>query len=565
MWGGNIYSTLAGEFSYGFSFSLTFVFLGLLYRIFENLNSERLKSPAPYTIFAILVLAGIGLSHGFTLIICLLSSLYFLITRSGFTVKIAHIAMIFGVAGALFSFWFIPLFLNLPYATQYHLIWEFESWKEVLPEILLPTLILFFSYTIFALVSLKYDLKILNKDEVRVMPFIWFIIACCIGAYYLTVLGLLKLPDIRFIPFVQFLTAVWGAAFLGSIFKNKIFKLFLPLIGLKLALLLISANPSDVAHWAKWNYQGYERAPAWSIFEEINGFLKGSYSDPRVVFEHHDINNHFGSTRAFENLPLFSGRSTLEGLYFQSSLLSPFVFYLQSLYSSMYSCPFTEYSCASLSLEKAYDYLKLFNVNQIISLTANAKSELALQTDKYTFQKKILESDYEVWKLNESPGYVEVLKENPEFSEFENFREKFYEWFKTYSKESRFLYTKPDKFSYFYDLNKIPEKAPEPIGDGVNIEDCRVVTILKDENIKFKTNCVGKPHLIKFAYSPGWKVHGGIGPYLVSPAFMLVYPTSENVELLYEIDFIKSIGLIVTVVGLGALLMLFYYRFRNEA
>lgn len=564
MWGGNIYSTFAGEFSYALSFSLTFLFFGLLYRIFKNINETPDKFPVKYTISAIITISAIGLTHGFTLIICAVSSLYFLFTKKHFLKKFFHLAVIFGIGSALFAFWFVPLFFNLPYTTQYNLKWIFNSWKEVAPDILIPTAIIFIIYSLYALLPRKYKIQILSSDERAALPFIWFIILCCTGAYYLSTHNVLQLPDIRFIPFVQYLTAVWGAAFLAVVFNQKIIKLFLPLLCLKLALFLIQKNPTDAQHWAKWNYKGYENAPAWSIFKETNNYLKGTFSDPRVAFEHHDNNNTFGSTRAFENLPLFSGRATLEGLYFQSSLLSPFIFYAQSLYSKMFTCPFPDYQCSSLNLEKAYDYLKLFNVNQLIFLTKETKDQLKNLSHLYSHEKTILQSNYEIWKLNQPAEYIEVLKQNPAYVEPNNFRETFYSWFKEYNQNSKFLYTKPEKFGFFYGFDKIPKLAPE-IDSFENIANCKIEQKIEDESISFKTNCPGKPHLIKFAYNPAWKVKGAIGPYLISPAFMLVYPTEENVVLTYDNSFTERVGETITVIGFILLLGLVFYRRRPKA
>ena len=60
-----------------------------------------------------------------------------------------------------------------------------------------------------------------------------------------------------------------------------------------------------------------------------------------------------GTVRAFENLPLFSGRSTLEGVYIQGSLSVPFIFYLQSEISQQPSTPIPDYNYSRFNLKKA--------------------------------------------------------------------------------------------------------------------------------------------------------------------------------------------------------------------
>ena len=49
------------------------------------------------------------------------------------------------------------------------------------------------------------------------------------------------------------------------------------------------------------------------------------------MYEEHSSRegNMYGSERAFESLPVFANRATLEHAYFQASPSSPFVFYIQ--------------------------------------------------------------------------------------------------------------------------------------------------------------------------------------------------------------------------------------------
>ncbi len=94
------------------------------------------------------------------------------------------------------------------------------------------------------------------------------------------------------------------------------------------------------------------RRRLWPVFKAVNEHLRGDFRDPRVVYEHSSSHEPLGTIRAFENLPLFSGRSTLEGLYMQASPTAPFVFYTQSEISKEQSCPFPDYGCSRLNLDR---------------------------------------------------------------------------------------------------------------------------------------------------------------------------------------------------------------------
>jgi hypothetical protein len=58
---------------------------------------------------------------------------------------------------------------------------------------------------------------------------------------------------------------------------------------------------------------GFERKGTYGTLKGINDKLRGTVGDPRVVYEHSPDHEALGTIRVFENLPFFTGRSTLEG------------------------------------------------------------------------------------------------------------------------------------------------------------------------------------------------------------------------------------------------------------
>src|SRR5262249_13550856 len=74
-------------------------------------------------------------------------------------------------------------------------------------------------------------------------------------------------------------------------------------------------------------------------------------------------------------------------------------------------------------------------------------------------------------------------------------------------------------------------------------------TITQDE-ISFDGAKVGRPYLIKVTYHPNWKVEGADKIFLVSPAFMLVYPTEGHVRLYYSRTWPDDLVIIFTIAGL---------------
>ena len=566
MWGGNLGSTFAGEFSYAFSFSLTFVMFGLLYRLMEQIQSEDEPFDLKLLLAAIAVLYLVGLSHGFTLVICSIAASYFLLSPGFFLKKALVILVIFGTSGLLFAAWFMQLVFNSPYTTGFNVVWTFSSIREVVPDILVPTLVLYLLATVYALIPQRFGWQILRWNERSFLFFSWFIIGVCVICFYSA--ELLGLPDIRFIPFAHFLVTVLGAAFLGTtlglLFSKPIVRRLLPLMGFCVCILWVLDFPSNSRQWSEWNLKGFEEAPGWPIYQSVIDVVAGDNAAPRVAYEHAAITNGLGTVRAFESLPLFAGRATVEGLYFQSSLLSPFVFYVQSLYSKEISCPFPDYPCSRFDLKRAFDYLALFNVNQLILVSDEAREEARTLADWYELQSNIPYSDYEIWKLRHQDGhYVEVLNAAPTYIEPKDYRHDFYRWFRSYEPGKQHLYTVPEAFARVHGIDAITPRLED--NSVIDTGECKIDESIGNETIEFRTNCIGQPHLIKVAYNPGWKVEGADGPYLASPAYLLVYPTAPDVKLVFDNSGPRHIGIIMSVLGLVLLAVLVAMLFVSYA
>lgn len=538
MWGGNIPSTLAGEFSYSLSLAFTILFFGSLYK---GIESKKLL------IFNSVLFALIILTHVYTMLFVLSVSCFFLIEKNKEKLfgNFSYLFRMYLLSFLLTAFWLLPLVLKLGYTTPYNHVWKIRSIKEVFPEILLPFYLLFF---VGAYKSIKL------KD--RRFYFILFSLISALLLYFSA--SKLGIVDIRFIPFVQFFPLL-VAAYIVSEAVEKIklsrFKLGMLAVFLILGIILlwVSKNVSYIDFWIEWNYSGFENKNLWEQYSAINKFLAGSTNDPRVVYEHSMLHDAAGTPRAFESLPLFSGRSTLEGLYMQSTITAPFVFYIQSEISSVTSCPFPDYSCTTFNSTKAAKHLEMFNVKHVIARTDNVKSALD-EDPRYELVKNI--DPYKIYELKlNNPDYVVVPTYQPVLFKTDNWKSTSYEWFKRYDIVDVPLIFSNDKFELVSDnLDNLPML---PIDS-----DCLIEENVKNEEIEIKTSCVGKPHIIRISYFPNWRVEGADKIYLVSPSFMLVYPKQEYVRLYYGKLPIDQISEFVSYVT--ALIIFFAIFSRNQ-
>src|SRR5207253_11432990 len=120
--------------------------------------------------------------------------------------------------------------------------------------------------------------------------------------------------------------------------------------------------------WIDWNYAGLAAKALWPAFAEVAQRLRGTVSDPRVAVEYSSEHERAGSIRMYETLPLFSGRSTLEGVYNQASLQTHAVYFLASELGASSPNPFRKREYSQFDTESALRHLRLFDVSQVVAL-----------------------------------------------------------------------------------------------------------------------------------------------------------------------------------------------------
>ena len=286
--------------------------------------------------------------------------------------------------------------------------------------------------------------------------------------------------------------------------------------------------------------------------------MQGNFNDPRVAYEHSEIHDRAGSLRVFESLPLFAGRATLEGLYFQANLCSPFIYYLQSEISHQASMPFPQYNYSRMDLKRAMEHFKLFNVAQFIAVNEKAKQA----ADNIAALKTAYKSGpYTVYELTNQPNrYVQPLQHKPVLAATQKWRQKAYRWLRlsdlsvliafkdSVSQKERDRFQFVDKL----DVQKLP-KIPLPKAAWPQEQ-------ITAEEILIDNAPIGKPLLIKIAYHPNWKVQGADTIYLASPAFMLIFPQKSRVRIYYGRTWPDYLGAAMTGLALLYMLISCFYQ-----
>jgi outer membrane protein assembly factor BamD (BamD/ComL family) len=534
MWGGNIPSVLAGEFCHAIGLSLSLIFVGQLHRVVRGSGSWPLAAG---------LLAIIGLCHTFAFFAAVWYSLYFLRPHARLSASAPPILAIFAVAFLLLCVWGLPLPGRLVFTSEWSMIWHIKDWKEVLPSPLWPAGILAGLNCLVTLVRIK-------PFSVDRMGLLAFNVAGGVLLYFLV--PAIGFPDIRFVPVGQVFLSLLAADMLGWLgTRSRNPHLFAACL-VTAALAWGHSHLGYIPSWLKWNYSGYEGKPTWQLFKAINDHVAGDFNDPRVMFEHSELHNRFGSSRAFENLPLFSGRATLEGVFHQASQSSPFIFYLQSEASERTSGPFPQYTYARLNPDKALPHMRLFNVGAIVVATDKAKAAYDAHPE---FERTFTSGAYAVFRVRDLDSrYVIPVANEPVLYSGADWKLAFYRWFKhsellDIPLVPASLLRQADAREFRLRTDTIARLPKQPVTGP-----CEVASHLENYKITFETTCPQTPHIVKVSYFPRWSGGDTARVFPVSPGFMLVFPNQPRVEITYRRTAVDWVALTLTCVGLGLLL-----------
>ncbi len=408
----------------------------------------------------------------------------------------------------------------------------------------------------------------------RFQMFLWLAFSCVAGYFSA---HFLKVPDIRFLPpLLYVLILIFFADTLNVFFSQSTRKMRIA-AGVAASYLcflvvIFGASKSDV--WFRYNNEGYEATPGYGEFIRANNYLKTvrqqAYADPlnapRVAYEKCDMYGRYGGDRVFESLPFFSGRQTMEGVHYASSVASKFIAFLQTEYSRDVKTP-KGYVLSRLNPEALPAHFDLYNISQLILMTDKAKSAVS---SSVKFHKEAEFGAISIYRFKACQGqYVDVPKIRPVLYTGKNWIEDFYEWYKHPDQADILLVPKgfvkdeADR-ALFFNETKDTNDLSSFRRDVLDRTDINIKTHLENHHIRFTTNKVGLPHLVKVSYFPNWKVRGARAIYPVSPHLMLVIPRQKDVVLTYGANPWEKLGMGITAVTTVIMFVVWLLRFAGK-
>ncbi|MCU1344975.1 MAG: hypothetical protein JWL70_1241, partial [Acidimicrobiia bacterium] len=575
--GGNIASTMAGEFNFSVALSLSLVYLGLLIRAWQDGHGwGRVAVLATLTALSHLLVAMFMVAATVAIVLVYGWRRWQTMARWALAVVISLM---------LSAWWTLPFFLNRKYTIDMGWSKETDYFKFAFPSRMLWAFLL-------AAFGAAYGLR--ERNRVVMAMTLW-------GAFLF--LGFRFVPNGRlwnerllpgFWLTAYLLAGIGAAAIIGSAVATikqaawrdwtrigapaaavavALFYVGLPMIHDPQghpSLLGLSAKQSYLDGWITGNYKGYEQSPGWPEYSGIMSTMTQVGHDlgcGRAHYEYDAAQGTYGTPLAMQLLPYWTAGciTSLEGLYFESSPSTPFNFLIASEVSAKPSDPFDfNKSIGRTDLYRNIDlaygvpHLQLYGVKYYLAYSEVAKTQAAQQPNL----KEVARSG--PWVVYEVAGsdLVQALDHVPYVEKGTD--STWQKWLTT----GVALWDPIGGRQWFAAPNG-PKDWPR-IKQGDPLPDVPVVpavvsnTKQGDDWLSFDVDQVGKPVLVKMSYFPNWRATGADGPYRVTPNLMVVVPKQQHVRLHYIRSTGEKVGIAVTVLGIGALGTLVWWERKRR-
>ncbi len=551
IFGANIKSTLAGEFSYSWSFALSLVYLGMM---IKNSREGRGFTPA-----AAVLLALTAFSHIVTTIVVVVVSLPLFLRKRGR----AQIVLSWILGFGLVAFWALPLAVRTFGGLSTDMGWTpltgirgagISGVGTPFPNEFIPIVAL-------GLIGMVWTM--LRREDVRVLmtmtilPFLGYLL---IAEQGWTILYNARLIPYWFFGLFLFAGIATGLAVtrLARWLPNRhenVLSFGIVTVAVVIAITIIGI--SDVPGWVNWNYQGYEGKAKYpelkSIMEDIDKLPEG-----RVMWEYaKDIQEAYGTPMALMLIPYWSeGHTTMEGVFFESSLTTPFHFLNQAEMSVSPSQPVRGLTYRTFSLERGIQHSKLFNIDYYLTQT----EKMTAEAKRLGLQPLVEKDAYSIFQLPHSDP-VDVAKYQPMvYTGDRDFADVALEWYDNLDNLDHWIVADgPEGWPTFSEMG-----GPYDQGEALSTGNDVVSNVVVDDfSISFDTTAIGVPHLVKMSYFPNWHVTGAEGPYRAAPSLMIVVPTQEHVSLEFGRTWTENVGRLLTVASL--VFIFWWIRRRRRA
>jgi hypothetical protein len=155
---------------------------------------------------------------------------------------------------------------------------------------------------------------------------------------------------------------------------------FIPAVASGLPRIGIHPGPNQVSVWAQWNYSGYQGKPAYPEYRSLMRLMGGIGRKDgcgRAMWEYTSDENRFGTPEALMLLPYWTHGcvDSMEGLLFESSATMPYHFLNQAELSASPSEPVVGLPYGPVTVSLGVRHLQLLGVRYFMAFSAEVVQE----------------------------------------------------------------------------------------------------------------------------------------------------------------------------------------------
>jgi len=611
IYGGNLKSTMAGEFSFSISLSLAILGLGLL--------SAGLRT-GKYRVWTAVVLATACVSHGIVLIFVVLAATVLCLVWVD-SQRIKYAVTVGATTLLLMMWWVGPFLAGHSYMTDMKYGARPEGAEDSFWDMFFPlaapldVLITTLAIIGFAMCIVRRQLNgaalgvicltmvagvYLTRDSLpiigllwnpRLLPFIYLTryLLMAIGAF--EVLSLLwnlvrnrraqELPSVAAATAFAGITAATVLLVLGWVFQelpgatNEVKREGQSAVYTWGPFSSTQDNIDAKGDgWARYNFQGYEGRDAFPEYDALINTMEAlgaEHGCGRATWENNEANGQYGTTMALMLLPHWTNGciGSMEGLFFEASGTTPYHFLTTAAVSESSSNPVRELRYTNNDGALGVRHLTDLGVKFLMVRTDPAKAaaeeqpELTMVAESGPWEIFLVEDSEIVVPLSTQPV---VVNERPG-DRRERKLEVGTSWFQ---QPEEWLAMPADDGPPEWQRIDVAVDAGRHLGEGdaggprvdivtpvQTIEPVAIDPVVvsnidqQEQSLSFDVDQVGVPVLVKVSFFPNWDVSGADGPYRVGPNMMVVIPTDTTVEMTFGRSFMDYLTILMTLVGIA--------------
>jgi hypothetical protein len=625
IYGGNLYSTMAGEYSFSLGLSFAILFLGL---VAYGMRTGRLRAAAAMTLAVCL------LSHLVPAMFAIAGVAVLFVLSPPSWRRLWWIVSSVGTGLLLVAFWAVPFGLEQAFTTN-------MGWANVTTymQLLAPSgnrwalalaaagigaavyrrhraMIMFGVLAAFsaAAVVLEPQGKLYNT---RFVP-LWWICVYLLAGYAVAEGGVALAMAWR-----RLRMRVWAADVAESVASGvaavpaelghaRVRRPVLPpwapgAVGVPIAALVlvlgaflpslvvatttswtigpIHIKSDNVRFWAQWNYSGYERKAAWP---EMQGLVRtmekiaGRDGCGRAYWEYNPGLVRFGTPMAPMLLPYWTNGciDSQEGLLFETSATTPYHFIDQAELSAQPSEAVVASTTGirygqSPDVGLGVEHLRLLGVRYFMASSTQVQEQadkdpgLRLVATSGPWHSVYNGSTYvTTWKIYEvrDTAVVTPLPLQPVVLHGVGASQTSWlpvaqDWYADPARWSQQLVASGPASWAQAGASEAEAGTSLPSTAEPPVQVSHIQ--VGTDTVRFHVDRTGVPVLVKVSYFPSWQATGADGPWRAMPNLMVVVPTSHDVVLHYGASPADALGLALTLVGLGCLAVLVVRRRRG--